>query len=45
MYGPMGPFLLRYGSRDTRCIDFPRIDGLSMDTPDLGLHSLVSELR
>ena len=45
MYGPKWPFLLRYGSRDTRRVDFPRVDGLSTDTPDLGLHSLVSELR
>ena len=24
---------------------FPRVDGLSTDTPDLGCHSLASELR
>ena len=45
MYGPKRPFLLRYGSRDARRIDFPRVDGLSTDTPGLGRHSLVSELR
>ena len=39
------PFLLSYGSRDTRRVDFPRVDGLSTDTPGLGRHSLVSELR
>ena len=36
MYGPKRPFLLRYGSHDTRRIDFPRVDGLSMDTQVLG---------
>ena len=40
MYGPKGPFLLRYGSRDSRHIDFPRVDGLSTDTPVLGRHSM-----
>ena len=38
MQGPKWPFLLRYGSHDTRRIDFPRVDGLSTDTPDLGRH-------
>ena len=38
-------FLLRYGSRDTRRVDFPLVDGLSTDSRVLGLHSLVSELR
>ena len=38
MYGPKWPFLLRYGSRDTRRIDFPRVDRLSTDTPVLGHH-------
>ena len=38
MYGPKWPFLLRYGSRDTRRIDFPRVDWLSTDTPVLGCH-------
>ena len=38
MYGPKWPFLLRYGSRDTRRIDFSRVDGLSTDTPVLGRH-------
>ena len=33
MYGPKWPFLLRYGSRDTRRVDFSRVDGLSTDTP------------
>ena len=42
MYGPKRPFLLRYGSRDAKCIDFPRVDGLSTDTPSLGRHSMVS---
>ena len=36
MYGPKRPFLLRYGSRDTRRIDFPRVDGYSIDTPGFG---------
>ena len=45
MYGPKWPFSLRYRSRDTRRIDFPRVDGLLTDTPILGRHSLVSELR
>ena len=39
MYGPKRLFLLGYGSRDTRRIDFPWVDGLSTDTPDLGRHS------
>ena len=38
MYGPKWSFLLRYGSRDTRRIDFPQVDGLSTDTPVLGRH-------
>ena len=45
MYGPKRLFLLGYGSRDTRHIDFPLVDGLSTDTPDLGRHSMVSEHR
>ena len=45
MQGPKWPFVLRYASRDTRHIDFPQVDGLSTDTPDLGRHSMVSELR
>ena len=39
MYGPKWPFLLRYGSCYTRCIDFPRIDELSTDPRVLGRHS------
>ena len=39
MYGHKWQLLLGYGSRDTRCIDFPRVDRLSTDTPDLGRHS------
>ena len=35
---PKRLFLLRHGSCDTRHIDFPRVDGLSTDTPDLGHH-------
>ena len=27
MNGPKRPVLLRYGSRDTRHLDFPRVDG------------------
>ena len=38
MYGPKWPYLLGYGSRDTRRIDFPRVDGSSTDTPVLGRH-------
>ena len=38
MYGPKWLFLLGYGSRDMRRIDFPRVDGLSMDPPGLGRH-------
>ena len=35
MYGPKGPFLLRYGSHDTRQIDFSLVDGLSTcETPE-----------
>ena len=45
MYRPKWPFLLRYGSHDTRRIDFPRVEGLSTDTPVLGRYILVSELR
>ena len=36
MQGPKWPFLLGYESRNTRRIDFPRVDGLSMDTPGFG---------
>ena len=39
MYGPKWPFSLRYGSRDTRRIDFPQVDGLSTDTPVLRRHT------
>ena len=39
MYGPKWQFLLGYGSRNTRCIDFPRVDELSTDTSVLGHHS------
>ena len=45
MQGPKWPFFLKYGSRNTRRIDFSRVDGLSTDTPVLGLHSMVSEPR
>ena len=38
MQGPKWPSLLKYGSRDTRCIDFPRVDGLSTDPRVLGRH-------
>ena len=38
MYGPKWPFLLNYGSRDTRRIDFSRVDGLSTDTLVLERH-------
>ena len=40
MYGPKWPFLLGYGSRDTRRIDFPWVDGLSTDTPGFGASHL-----
>ena len=40
MYGPKWPFLPRYGSRDTRRIDFPRVDGLSTDPRVLGCHTI-----
>ena len=33
------PFLLSYGSHDTRRVDFRWVDGLSMDTPGLGRHT------
>ena len=36
------PFLLSYGSRDTRHVDFPRVNGLSTDTPDLGRHNIFN---
>ena len=42
MYGPKWPFLLRYGSHDTRRVDFPRVDGLSTDTPGFGASQLAS---
>ena len=44
MYGLKWPFLLRYGSRDTRSIDFLRVDGLSTDTPVLGRHNMCFEI-
>ena len=34
------PFLLRYESRDTRRVDFPRVDGWSTDPRVLGRHIL-----
>ena len=43
--GPKRPFLLRYASRDTRCIDFSQVDGWSTEPRVLGRHSLLSELR
>ena len=45
MQGPKWPFLLGYVSRDMRRIDFPQVDGWSTNTPGLGRHSMVSELR
>ena len=36
MQGPKWPFLFRYGSRNTRRIDFPRVDRLSTDPQVLG---------
>ena len=42
MYGPKWPFLLRYGSRDTRHIDFPCVDGLSMDTLGVERHTYIT---
>ena len=44
MQGPKCPFLLRYRSRDTRRIDFPRVDGLSTDPRVLGCHQIMTEL-
>ena len=38
MCRPKWPLLLRYVSRNMRCIDFPQVDGLSTDTPILGRH-------
>ena len=40
MYGPKRLFLLRFGSRDTKRIDFPRVDGLSTDPRVLGRHKI-----
>ena len=42
MYGPKWPFLLRYGSRNTRRVDFLRVDGLSTDTQVLGRHKCIA---
>ena len=42
MYGPIWSFLLMCVSRDTRRKDFPRVDGLSTDTPVLGRHTISS---
>ena len=39
MYGPKWSFLLGYESRDTRRVDFPRVDGLSTDPQVLGRHT------
>ena len=39
MKGPKWPFLLRYGSRNTRRIDFSQVDGKSMDPRVLGRHN------
>ena len=40
MYGPKRPFLLRYGSRDTRRIDFSRVDGFVNGHPGFGASQL-----
>ena len=40
MYGPKWPFLLRYGSRDTRRMDFSGVDGFSTDTSGFGVSQL-----
>ena len=45
MQGPKWPFLLRYGSRDTRRIDFPQVDGLSTDPRVLGRHRECSNVQ
>ena len=45
MYGPKWPFLLRYGYRNMRRIDFPRVDGLSTDTSGLGRHIFIALVR
>ena len=45
MYGPKWPFLLMYGSHTMRQTSFPRVDGAQRDTPEMGCHSLVSELK
>ena len=45
MQVPKWPFLLKYGSRNTRRIDFSRVDGQSTDPRVLGRHSLISEHR
>ena len=44
MYGPKWPFLLWYESRDTRRIDFPRVDGLLTDTPGFGASQEVNAI-
>ena len=41
VYGPKWPFLFRYGSCDTRRIDFLWVDRLSTDTPGLGHHTSI----
>ena len=43
IYGPKRLFLLRYGSRNTRHIDFLPVDRLSTDTPGFG--ASYNELR
>ena len=40
MYGLKWPFLLRYGSRDTRRIDFSWVDRLSTRYPGFGASRL-----
>ena len=45
MQGPKWPFLLRYGSRDTRRIDFQQVDGLSTVPRVLGRHRECSNVQ
>ena len=41
MYGPKWLFLLRYGSRDARHVDFLWVDGWLTDTPILDVTVLL----
>ena len=45
MYGPKRLFLLRFGSYDTRRVDFSQVNGWSTDTPGFGASQIQPRVR